>query len=609
VWAFAIYLALALIAFAHAWTNGPAGTAWCGGCLDASQVSWWTAWTPFALLHGHNPLFSWWIDAPAGVNLAVNQSMPLPTLLMSPVTLLWGPVASLNVLLTLAFPVSATAAFIVLRRWVSWTPAAFVGGLLYGFSPYMTTQAGWWHAFLVLTPVPPLILATLDELLVRQRRSPVRCGLWLGLLAAVQFYISAEILLTTVILCLAGLLVLVVARYREVAERARHALVGLVVAASALALLVAYPVWMAVAGPRRFSGPIGWPSPPSVNLLGPFVPTSEMHFTTAGLSRTADTFFGSYHPAENNAYLGIPLVVVLVLVVWRWRRAPMVAFSAAMAGIAFLLALGPTLRVGSTGTSIPLPATVLGHLPLTDRIITSRFVLYVSLFAAVLLAIGIDRWRAGILQGAPLRSLLVPTADDPETTTHSPSETARRDRWMRAGGASALLFVAAILAPLVPRWPYQAEDVRVPPALQNARGCTLSQGGVLVTYPLPYPLPTQPMLWQALDRFCYRTPSAYMNVPGPNGRVSTVQQSFTSGLLQDLWLGKPVAVGPTEIDRVRSQLREWDARAVVVIDATPGADRATALFSEALRRQPVRRDGSAQWSVDAASLGAPAPGS
>ena len=30
--------------------------------------------------------------------------------------------------------------FVLLRRWVSWAPAAFFGGLVYGFSPFMVTE-------------------------------------------------------------------------------------------------------------------------------------------------------------------------------------------------------------------------------------------------------------------------------------------------------------------------------------------------------------------------------------------------------------------------------------------------------------------------------------
>ena len=57
--------------------------------------------------------------------------------------------------------------FFVLRRYTTWIPAAFIGGLLYGFSPYMVGQ-GEGHIFLMLAPVPPVMFLLLDEILVRQ---------------------------------------------------------------------------------------------------------------------------------------------------------------------------------------------------------------------------------------------------------------------------------------------------------------------------------------------------------------------------------------------------------------------------------------------------------
>jgi hypothetical protein len=582
--AFAIYLVLAVIGLAHIWTNGPAGTAFAGGGGDPAETLWWIAWTPFAILHGHNPFFSSWVDAPAGINLAVNTSIPLPAALMTPITLLWGPVASLSVLLTTAFAASATAMFVVLRRWVTWTPAAFVGGLLYGFSPYMISHVAWTHVHLAMVPVPALMLGALDQLLVRQTRSPVRTGLWLGVLAAAQLLISMEILVLTAILCGIGLAVLVVARRREVATRARHALVGLGVAAAVLGVVAGYPVWMAVAGPRHLTGALGWPSPISSNLAGPFVPTANMHFTTPGLSDLANRMIGVVDLAENTAYLGAPLLLLVGLAVWRWRRVGIVAFSAAMAGLAFVLALGPTLRVGTDDTGLPLPATVMGDLPLTNRIVPARFSLFVALFAAVVLAVGLDRWRAAAM-ARPERA-------------HRPSPSGPPESRWRAAGLLAVALVA--LVPLVPAWPYAGpSQVRIPRAMKASSACPLAGGGVLVTYPLPYPLPSEPMMWQATNRFCYRAASSYMNMPGPDGHTSTVDVSTTGTVFHAFYLGLPTVTGPAEVAAVRRELKRWGTRAVVVIDQAPGAAKATALLAEALQQQPVRRDGAAEWTISA----------
>ena len=60
--------------------------------------------------------------------------MLLPGMLLAPVTLLAGPQASLTVLLTAGFAGSAFALMAVLRRWGASTPAAALGGGVYGFS-------------------------------------------------------------------------------------------------------------------------------------------------------------------------------------------------------------------------------------------------------------------------------------------------------------------------------------------------------------------------------------------------------------------------------------------------------------------------------------------
>ena len=78
----------------------------------------------------------------------------------------------MNVALTLAPVLSALAMFALLRRWVRWAPAAFVGGLVYGFSPFLVTELALNQLNIAFLAIPPLVVMALDELLVRQRRSP-----------------------------------------------------------------------------------------------------------------------------------------------------------------------------------------------------------------------------------------------------------------------------------------------------------------------------------------------------------------------------------------------------------------------------------------------------
>jgi hypothetical protein len=105
------------------------------------------------------------------------------------------------------------------------------------------------------------------------------------------------------------------------------------------------------------------------------------------------------------------------------------------------------------------------------------------------------------------------------------------------------------------------------------------------------------MVWQATDRFCYRAAASYMNMPGPDGHTSTVDVSTTGSVFHRFYLGVPTIVGPAEVDAVRRELTKWGTQAILVIDEAPGADKATALLTDALQQQPIHRDGAAEWSV------------
>ena len=77
---------------------------------------------------------------------------------LAPVTWLFGPIASSTWRSPAQPPpLPALAMFVLLQRWVSWSPAAFLGGLLYGFSPFVLTALTDGHLMLGFAAVPPLM--------------------------------------------------------------------------------------------------------------------------------------------------------------------------------------------------------------------------------------------------------------------------------------------------------------------------------------------------------------------------------------------------------------------------------------------------------------------
>ena len=140
-----VYLALGFVLWVHAWAPGRhaptrcavAATPRCScGSSSGRPPRWPTGTTPSSPPRCSTPAASTCWRRPRCTGL----SLPLV-----PVTWIWGPVASLNVASTLAPALTAFTAFVVIRRWAPWTPAAFVGGLLYGFSPFVLTSLEFAH--------------------------------------------------------------------------------------------------------------------------------------------------------------------------------------------------------------------------------------------------------------------------------------------------------------------------------------------------------------------------------------------------------------------------------------------------------------------------------
>ena len=156
-------------------------------------------WPAYALAHGHNPFFSTALFHPGGINLLSNTSVLAIGIPLAPVTWIFGPVATLNVASTLGPALSALAMFWLLRRWVRWTPAALVGGLVFGFVAVPGGQPGGAHLMSGVLVFLPLMVACLDELLVRQQRRPLLVGAVLGLLLTAQFFLGTEVLTMVVL--------------------------------------------------------------------------------------------------------------------------------------------------------------------------------------------------------------------------------------------------------------------------------------------------------------------------------------------------------------------------------------------------------------------------
>ena len=246
----ATYLVLAILANWNAWSTG--ATKALQSSQDPKLNAWLVAWTPFAVSHGVNPLFSHWVNIPYGANYAANVGIPLLGIIASPITALWGPVAAVNFLISLAFFSSAIAGYCFVRHWTTWRPAAFLGGLLFGFSPYVVA-AGVAHLHTMFVCLIPFIFIVLDEIFIRQRYSQRMLGLVLGLLLIAQYFISSELLATTALMALIAGILVALFNFREVRTHLMRAVPGVVLALGLAIVVLAYPIYFDVRGPLHYT--------------------------------------------------------------------------------------------------------------------------------------------------------------------------------------------------------------------------------------------------------------------------------------------------------------------------------------------------------------------
>jgi len=581
------YSLLALAAYFPVWPGDPARMAQCP-CADSGLNTWFLAFTAHAVAHGENPFVTTALNYPVGVNLTYNTQMPLLGLVVAPVTLLAGPVASLNLLLWLAIPASASSMFLVLRRWTSWWPAAFAGGLLYGFSPYMVGQSTA-HLHLTFVPLPPLIVLAVVELLLLRTDHPTRWGVTLGLLVVAQFLIAPEVLVTTGLVVAVGLVGLALLRPRDARAALRAARTGIVWAVALTVGLLAVPVAEFVAGPVHALGTTG-PGTFLIrtDLLGTVVPTSLQRLTPAGLAGVGDRLTAFGDASENGAYLGIPLLVLVAIVTVAGRRDRRIRLAAAMAVVSLVFSMGTPLAVDGRDTGVPLPDELLRNVPLVNQLVPSRISLCTTLFVAILLALGLDRlrrtgWMAvGRTRGA------------------RPSHLGRWPARLVLG-AVAVLAVAS----LVPSWPDPTVPVGVPSYFSSGAADRIAPGTVALTYPYPGALHAQPMVWQAVSRLRFSLIGGYALIPGA-GHVPALFPSVLPPVAVQRFLieqdgGEPFLEVPPVADdaslvlEVRQFVVRYRVGVVLVATATPGSDRVVGLFERALGVPAVHGGGIAAF--------------
>jgi hypothetical protein len=564
--------------FWHVWSGHPSTTLTCA-CGDPAQEVWFMAWPAWAIAHGANVFFSSAVNVPHGANLLSNTSGTLASVVLSPVTWLWGPVTATNVALTLAPAASCWGCWVALRQFVSWKPAAVPAAMVYGYSAAVVTSLIFGHVSVSVLAVPPLLFATLYEILVRRAHSPRRDGVQLAVLVVVQFLLSPEILVRCALFAGVGIVAWAVVGRRHVGAALPHAVPALGLGLGISVVCLAYPGWFGLHGPQSVSGMLFNIAPLSGVALPGF-------FAAGAYGSPATTYvrFGGYlgHQPPDANFLGWGVGAWIVLSLAVLRRNWMAWFFFFMAAVAAWISLGFFLQVGPNihqYLHVFMPWHYLAKLPVLEEILPDQFSPFIALFVAFLLALGLDELVRRFRDHARLRP--------PSVRALTVTATA---------GLAVLALVPVFVTFDVP---LRMESIGVP-AWMRLEAPKLASNSVLLTVPFAVSGSTQPMLWQAVDGMHFRLAGGGLKTPNAHGGpVDTGTPGSARRILTDLTvLGGQQPLGtPTEVATMRAALRAWHVTDVVIDGQSRDPEYSSGFFTEVIGSGPAVAHGAWVWHV------------
>jgi hypothetical protein len=372
------YLLLSLPVFGGVWLDLQSSVVGRDD-IDPSGFIWCLAWWPNALLDGVDPFVTDALLVPEGYNLTWAASMPAPALLMAPITFLASATVTFNLLMLLSPPLSAWAAYALCRHVTGAAWPSFLGGYLFGFSPYMLGAMRGGAPNLTMVALIPLMVL----LVIKRTEGSLSRGPFVGLMVAalvLQIGIGSEVMATATLF---GAVTLVIA-YGLFADHRPRLLetVKLLVVAYALAGLVLAPFLLAMLEPHATPEHAD-PRTLVIDVASLVVP-EQLELGGGTVSDWWDRLGISYLNG-GPSYLGPLLLALLVGIAWERRRERVALLLVGVIATCLVASLGPRLTVGGDAL-VPLPWELFVHLPLFRYAIPMRFAMFTFLALAVLLA-------------------------------------------------------------------------------------------------------------------------------------------------------------------------------------------------------------------------------
>ncbi len=379
---------------------------------DTFVKLWDQWWLQRSLATGQSLFYTTDLFYPVGLDLSYHSISWIVAPAGWLLTPLLGQIDAYNVTILWAVFSTAYAAYLLIHYLLQNRAAAFVGGFVYGFAPYLLSHAGGHPDLVHLAPVP---LAALLLLYTFQHngRSPWAIGGTAVLIAAsalTSLYIMVFVLLTL------GPIFIFVA-WETQRWRTRQFWQTALWIGGVTAVLLTIRLWPIFTNLQTLGNMIEAKyaaSAGQTDLLALVIPSHFNPIFAPMVEPISSRFIINY---EWPAYMGILPLMLTLVALFRRAKWPEVALWFSTGLMFLLLALGPMLRFnGTLHENIVLPAAYLTWFPPIRAVgRPDFFVLGLLLPLAVLAAYGFDflwqqaahtpsrqAWQTALLLGMPL---------------------------------------------------------------------------------------------------------------------------------------------------------------------------------------------------------------
>ena len=348
-------------------------------------LKWWL----WAIIHHKNPFVTNYLTYPRIYNTAWLTSIPVLSVLVSPLTYCFGVIFSWNILCLMAPVTAAFSAYLLFRYLKLSHFASFIGGYIFGFSTYEMAEI-FGHVFLIyIFPIPLIILLLLMRF--DKKIGKALFFICVSILMALLLGISIEI--TTTFITFLGLSIIIFIIYNlrnENVLKRVYSLTKDIIFAGIIALLLSSPfVYYLIVGLKNIHGPINSPTYYSADILNYIIPTPITRFGKTIFSNIASHFTGNY--SEEGAYIGIGLFLITIFSMHErlkkqedWVK-PLITITAMLA----IFSLGFYLHINGVITKLPLLWHLFDFKPLNNAL-PVRFMMYVFLCVAFWTAVWLD---------------------------------------------------------------------------------------------------------------------------------------------------------------------------------------------------------------------------